>query len=104
MASLSAFDLEVLEDLPVEPIGLSLAELADGLLDDHGPAAKGKVRRAMANISHALGRLYVYSGNDDMGGFAVKMYGVPRPRILRVRAFSGKRTCQARDLTPALLT
>jgi hypothetical protein len=89
MESLSAFDLEVLENLPVEPTGLSLAELADGLLSARSPAAKGKVRRALENICRVLGRLYVYTSNDDLDGFGVKMYGVPRVRMPRVRAFLG---------------
>ena len=87
MDNLGAFDLEVLENLPVEPIGLSLPELADGLLDDHGPVARGRVRLALENISRVLGGLFVYRGNDDMGGFGVKMYGVPRAKMPQVRAF-----------------
>ncbi len=85
MKRLSDFELEVLENLPVEPIGLSLAELADGLLDNRGPVAKGKVRGALENISSALGGLHVYSGNDDLGGFGVKMHGVPRSKMPFVR-------------------
>jgi hypothetical protein len=87
MDKLTAFDLEVLEHLPVEPIGLSLAELADGLLNDRSPTAKGKVRRALENVTRALGGLYVRPGNDDTGGFGVKLYGVPRAQMPRVRAF-----------------
>jgi hypothetical protein len=91
MERLDDFELEVLENLPVEPIGLSLTELADGLLDDCSPAAKGNVRRALENIARALGGLYVYSGNDDLGGFSVKMYGVPRAKMPRLRAFLAER-------------
>jgi len=87
MEGLNEFELEVLENLPVEPVGLSLAELADGLLDARGPAAKGKVRRALESISKALGDLHVHTGNDELGGFAVKMYGVPRRTMAAVRAF-----------------
>jgi hypothetical protein len=57
MENLSEFDLEVLENLPVEPTGMSLAELADGLLDDRSPMAKGKVRRALESIERTLGGL-----------------------------------------------
>ena len=53
MDRLNAFELEVLENLPVEPIGLSLSELADGLLDNRGPAARGKVRTALEGIAAA---------------------------------------------------
>jgi len=87
MERLNEFELEVLENLPVEPIGLSLAELADGLLDDRSPAAKGKVRIALERIAEVLNGLYVRTGNDDVGGFGVKMYGVPIATMLRVRAF-----------------
>jgi len=92
MEGLNEFELEVLENLPVELVGLSLAELADGLLDNRSPAAKGKVRRALESISKALGGLHVRTGNDELGGFAVKMYGVPRRRIICVREFFAKET------------
>ena len=87
MERLNEFELEVLEVLPVEPTGLSLAELADGLLDNRSPAAKGKVRRALESISKVLGGLHVRTGNDELGGFAVKMYGVPSRKMAAVRAF-----------------
>jgi len=87
MERLNEFELEVLENLPVEPIGLSLTELADGLLDNRSPAAKGKVRRALVRITEVLGGLHVDKGNDDLGGFAVKMYGVPRATMPQVRTF-----------------
>jgi len=91
MESLSAFELEVLEHLPVEPVGLSLAELGDGLLDDRSPAAKGRVRRALVSIEQSLGSLYVRVGSDDLGGFGVRMYGMPRRRMPDVRRFFGER-------------
>ena len=87
MEGLNDFELEVLENLPVEPTGLSLAELADGLLDNRSPAAKGKVRRALDRIAEALNGLHVCTGNDDLGGFGVQMYGVPRASMPSVRAF-----------------
>jgi len=87
MENLNEFECEVLANLPVEPTGLSLAELADGLLDDRSPSAKGKVRQALENIAAALGGLYVYSGDDDFGGFFVKMYGLPRASVPQIRAF-----------------
>ena len=87
MERLSEFELEVLENLPVEPIGLSLAELADGLLGDRGPMGKGKVRRALEGIDAVLGGLHVRTGNDDLCGFGVKMYGVPRAKMPAVRQF-----------------
>lgn len=87
MENLSEFELEVLENLPAEPTGLSLAELADGLLNDRSPRARGKVRLALDAISRTLGGLCIYFGNDDLYGFGVKMYGVPRNRMREVREF-----------------
>ena len=91
MERLSEFELEVLENLPVEPTGLSLAELADGLLDDRSPSAKGKVRRALESISKVLGGLHVREGDDELGGFRVRMYSVPRDMMPRVRALFEER-------------
>ena len=91
MDRLSAFELEVLENLPVEPTGLSLPELADGLLDSRAPQAKGRIRLALDRIDKILGGLYVYRGNDDFGGAKVKMYGIPRAIMPRVRAFFARR-------------
>jgi hypothetical protein len=91
MDRLNEFELEVLENLPVEPIGLSLTELADGLLDDRGPAARGKVRRALERIAEVLNGLSVRTGNDDLGGFGVKMYGIRRRKMPAVRRFFAER-------------
>ena len=91
MERLNEFELEVLENLPVEPIGLSLAELADGLLDDRGPAAKGKVRLALERIAEVLNGLYIRTGNDDLGGFGVKLYGIPSRTMPSVRRFFANR-------------
>lgn len=91
MQHLNEFELEVLENLPVEPTGLSLSELADGLLDARGPVARGKVRRALQRIADAMNGLHVHSGNDDFGGFGVMMYGIPRGQMHAVRHFFGAR-------------
>lgn len=87
MDRLSEFELEVLESLPFEPTGLSLAELADGLLNDRSPRAKGRIRRALDGIEDVLGGLYVRTGDDDFGHFGIAMYGVPRNKMPLVRAF-----------------
>ena len=87
MDHLTEFELQVLENLPVEPLGVSLTELADDLLNNRGPQAKGRIKRALKNICSELGKLYVHSGDDDFGGYAVKMYGVPGSKISGVREF-----------------
>ena len=87
MDRLTEFELEILENLPVEPVGVSLAELADDLLNSRSPQAKGRIKRALKNIGIALGGLYVHNGDDDFGGYGVKMYGVPRSKMPGVREF-----------------
>lgn len=87
MERLTEFEREVLANLPVEPTGLSLAELSEGLLNDRSPGARGKVRRALEHIAQALGGLYVCTGDDDLGGFGVKMFGLPQAQMSSVREF-----------------
>ena len=87
MDRLTELELEVLACLPVEPLGVSLAELADDLLNSRSPQAKGRIKRALKNIGIELGGLYVGRGDDDFGGYAVKMYGVPRSKMPGVREF-----------------
>ena len=94
MDSLSEFELEILEILPVEPIGVSLTELADDLLNNRSQQAKGRIKRALKNVGKALGGLYVRSGDDDFGAFDVKMYGIPRTKMPGVREFFAERTAQ----------
>ena len=87
MERLNAFELEVLENLPVEPIGLSLAELADGLVGSRGPAAKSKVKTALDSILRAIGSLNVAQGNDRFGSCGVQLYGVRKQKMPDVREF-----------------
>ena len=87
MDRLTELELEILEILPVESVGVSLAELADDLFNNRSPQAKGRVKRALENIGTALGGLYLHTGDDDFGGYGVKMYGVPRSKIPGVREF-----------------
>lgn len=92
MKRLNEFELRVLEHLPVEPTGVSLAELADGLLEDRSPKAKGNVRRALDQITKVLNGLHVQKGNDALAGFGVKMYGIRRRNMPAVRRFFAGRT------------
>ena len=94
MDRLTDFELQVLEILPVEPIGISLAELADGLLGNRSQQAKGKVKQALTNIATQLGGLYISLGDDDFGGYAVKMYGLPRTTMPAVREFFAAKTAE----------
>ena len=90
---LTPFQIDVLASLPSAPNGLSQHELADGLLDNRGPRALGKVKAALDRIAAALGEdnaagLIVRRGDDDFGQADVPLYGVPadrRPRVKEIR-------------------
>ena len=78
---LTPFDIEVLAVLPRVPNGLSLHELAEGLLGSRGPQALGQVTAALDRIAAALGEdnaesLIVRGGDDDFGHADVPLYGV----------------------------
>ena len=45
----------------------------------------------LENISAVCGGLYLATGKDDFGGFAVKMYALPLAEVSRVRDFSATR-------------
>ena len=92
MDRLTEFELEILEILPVEPVGVSLAELADDLFNNRNQQAKGRIKRALESIGLELEGLYVHSGHDDFGGYGVKMYGVPRSKMAVVREFFAAKT------------
>ena len=92
MQCLNEFELEVLENLPVEPVGLSLAELADGLMGNRGPVARGKVKAALDGIAHALNGLHIGPGNDRFGGYGVQMFAIPAGKMRRVREFFASKT------------
>lgn len=86
---LSDWQLEVLSVLPTEPTGLTLAEIADGLLGSRGPIERGRVRQAIAAIAAVLGGVYRGRGNDEWGHFAVRTYGIRRPDVAAARRLLG---------------
>ena len=88
---LSGLALEVLRNLPTEPVGLSLPELADGLLEDASPRGLGLARIAKDQVAAALGRLYMRQGDDDLGHADVRLYGVAATDRGRVNAFFARR-------------
>jgi hypothetical protein len=53
LESLTSFERKFLAVLPAEPVGLSLAELADGLPDSTGPQARGQVRAALDAVGQS---------------------------------------------------
>ena len=88
MESLTEFELEVLENLPVEPVGLMLTELADELLHDCSPKGKGKIKDALLNIAAALGGLYRAYRPEGCGGLLrIWVCGIPRAKMPAVRRF-----------------
>ena len=88
LESLTPFERELLAVLPTEPVGLSLAELGEGLLDDTGPQARGQVRAALEVVRTAPGGLHVGRGDDDLRHADVELYGVKRDDRGRVNEFS----------------
>jgi hypothetical protein len=93
MERLNEFELELLETLPVEPIGFSLADYADDLLGGHGPVDKGKVRRALERIGQVLGPLHTCRGIDGFGR-SETLYGLRAAVMPRVRAFFASKALQ----------
>ena len=87
---LTTFEIELLANLPIEPIGLSLDELADGLLENRGPRATGRIRRALDAIVAVLGGLYAPIGDDELGNCGVLLYGIRLRDVARVRRFFRK--------------
>jgi len=82
----------VLEHLPCEPNGLSLQELADGLLQDRGPHARGVIRSALDRLASFFGGLAVRHGQDAFGHADVELYGLPRDTYRVIcRLFGGAR-------------
>jgi len=83
--TLTKFELEVLENLPVEPNGLSIMELAEGLLDDCSPKGRGKINKALKRLDNVFDGLFRRKGNDYLDGFGVTMYGIPRTAMPKAR-------------------
>ena len=99
LQSLTAFERELLAALSPEPVGLSLAELANGLLGNTGPQARGQVRAALNAVAELLGGLYVGRRDDDLGHADVPLYGVPAaywPRPQEILPCSHVQRCSAR--------
>lgn len=83
--------LDLLELLPVEPAGQSLAGLADDLFGRRDPATLGRVRRALDRIGQAVGGLYRCRGDGGFGLYDVPLFGLrrrDRPKVARF--FGGK--------------
>jgi hypothetical protein len=82
---LTPFDIDLLASLPAAPNGLSLHELADGLLDNAGPQARGQVKAAVEVLRAGLGGLHVGRGDDEVSHADVPLYGVPAEHRARVK-------------------
>ena len=87
LRDLSAFDLAVLELLPVEPAGESLAALALELLRRWSPRERGQVAAAIRAIEGAVGPVRVSKGMDGLARPAVRLYALRRRALPRVRRF-----------------
>jgi len=78
--------VRLLWSLPIEPNGLSLHELADGLLGRRDPAAVGRIVDALHEVEAAVGAISIRVGTDDFGRHDVKLCGIPADRADDVRA------------------
>lgn len=100
LQSLNDLERLILEHLPATPNGLSVAELADGLLDNAGPQARGQVRRALDILNIHLGGLAVRRGDDFLGHSDVELWGLPadtRSVVARVFANHFERNRDGED-------
>jgi len=88
LTDLDELGREVLFSLPAEPNGLSLAELAEGILDARGPVHRGMVNDALRRIRRALGRNLATRRGEDGFGYFTTLYGLPAPEMPRVRRFA----------------
>lgn len=75
---LTDLDVELLEQMAVEPTGLSLAEYADGLFGRRDPASLGRVRRSLGRIEAVLGGLWFGRGDDAFGHYDVPVVAMRR--------------------------
>jgi len=92
---------DLLEVLPCEPNGLSIHELADGLVGRRDPRARAYIRRALEGLSAMLGGLATTRGCDDFGHADVALWGLPRDTyrvVLRIYGLAGS-TCVAQGST-----
>jgi len=92
MERLKGLALRLLAALPPEPNGLSIHELADGLLGGRDPKRRGMIRAALEEIRGALGNLYERTGDvPEFGRYGVTLYGVPGHKVPGVKTFLARR-------------
>lgn len=83
---LKQIDVWLLATLPPEPHGKCLWDLADGVLGDMGPGARGVIRRALERLDAVVGCVFKVVGNvPDLDRFGVVLYGVRRAKRRIVR-------------------
>lgn len=98
LQDLSDLELLILEHLPGTPNGLSVAELADGLLGNAGPEARGRVRRALRILEARLGGLAVRKGDDFLDHCDVELWGLPLDThsvVARLFAYPDRLSCRS---------
>jgi len=75
----------VVRHLPGAPNGLSVDELAEGLLGGRGPGDRSAIAGALAELDRRLGGLAMRRGDDDFGHADVRLYGLPLDTLSVVR-------------------
>ena len=103
--SLSPFCVEVLEHLPGESNGLTVEELADGLLGKANKRNRAKVSYAIRVLTTVLGGLYIRQCTVwHGGGRRPKMYGIPARTIAQVRAWFRVHTVRVEVTMPVVVS
>lgn len=95
--NLNNLELLILEHLPGAPNGLSVAELADGLLGNAGPEARGHIHGALGILDARLGGLAMRRGDDFLGHADVELWGLPLDTlsvVARLFAYPDRLSCQ----------
>ena len=87
MDELGDLEVEVLETLPVEPLGVSVSELAEDLLGDVSESSKRRMRHIIHRLLSALGELHLVMEPDSFIDRPVRKYGIPRHIMPEVREF-----------------
>ena len=84
LEGLNEFEREVLKNLPIEPMGFSVDELAEELLGSSNEQSRRKVSSALLTIAEAIDGLWV-AHIDDRRQTAI--FGIPKQTRQRVVDF-----------------
>jgi len=84
LEELNEFEREVLKNLPIEPMGFSVEELAEELLGATDEQSRRKVISALLTIAEAIDGLWIAHTNDRR---QTALFGIPRQMRQQVMNF-----------------